>query len=95
MFSHFHFLFLLFLYFSSIAIFSKPDSVSKKIHFSPQLQTDPRQSYLHAKSCLQPSGLLRTSKMLMVRQLALLNRFFSSLLVPFLSTRLIFLNIVK
>lgn len=36
-----------------------------------------------------------TSKMLMVRQLALLNRFFSSLLAPFLSTRLIFLNVVK
>ncbi|TYI64395.1 hypothetical protein E1A91_D09G085300v1 [Gossypium mustelinum] len=28
---------------------------SKKVHFSPQLQTDPRQNYLHAKSCLQPS----------------------------------------
>ncbi|MBA0646210.1 hypothetical protein Goklo_014191, partial [Gossypium klotzschianum] len=40
---------------SSIAIFSKPDSVSKKVHFSPQLQTDPRQNYLHAKSRLQPS----------------------------------------
>ncbi|MBA0763487.1 hypothetical protein Gotri_012922, partial [Gossypium trilobum] len=39
----------------SIAIFSKPDSVSKKVHFSPQLQTDPRQNYLHAKSRLQPS----------------------------------------
>ncbi|TYG57172.1 hypothetical protein ES288_D08G121900v1 [Gossypium darwinii] len=51
-----------------------PNSVSKKVHFSPQLQTDPRENYLHAKSCLQPSGLLRTSKMLMVRQLALLNR---------------------
>ncbi|XP_052491233.1 probable protein ABIL1 [Gossypium raimondii] len=50
-----------------------PNSVSKKVHFSPQLQTDRRQNYLHAKSCLQPSGLLRTSKMLMVRQLALLN----------------------
>ncbi|KAB2016743.1 hypothetical protein ES319_D08G114900v1 [Gossypium barbadense] len=50
-----------------------PNSVSKKVHFSPQLQTDPRENYLHAKSCLQPSGLLRTSKMLMVRQLALLN----------------------
>ncbi|XP_052476356.1 uncharacterized protein LOC105798768 isoform X1 [Gossypium raimondii] len=69
-----------------------PNSVSRKVHFSPQLQTDPRENYLHAKS-LQPSGLLRTSKMLMVRQLALLNRFFSSLLVPFLSTRLIFLNV--
>ncbi|TYI84643.1 hypothetical protein E1A91_D05G379500v1 [Gossypium mustelinum] len=54
MFSHFHFLFVLFLCLSSIAIFSKPDSVSKKVHFSPQLQTDPRQNYLHAKSCLQP-----------------------------------------
>nr|KJB39003.1 hypothetical protein B456_007G281300 [Gossypium raimondii] len=73
MFSHFHFLFVLFLCLSSIAIFSKPDSVNKKVHFSPQLQTDPRENYLHAKSCLQPSGLLRTSKMLMVRQLALLN----------------------
>ncbi|XP_052483138.1 uncharacterized protein LOC105788127 isoform X2 [Gossypium raimondii] len=50
-----------------------PNFVSKKVHFSPQLQTDPRQNYLHAKSCLQPSGLLRTSKMLMLRQLALLN----------------------
>ncbi|KAG4155070.1 hypothetical protein ERO13_D03G089400v2 [Gossypium hirsutum] len=50
-----------------------PNFVSKKVHFSPQLQTDPRQNHLHAKSCLQPSGLLRTSKMLMLRQLALLN----------------------
>nr|KJB25773.1 hypothetical protein B456_004G208100 [Gossypium raimondii] len=33
-----------------------PNSVSKKVHFSPQLQTDPRQNYLHAKSRLQPSG---------------------------------------
>ncbi|KAK8284168.1 hypothetical protein V6Z12_D08G142200 [Gossypium hirsutum] len=32
-----------------------PNFVSKKVHFSPQLQTDPRQKYLHAKSCLQPS----------------------------------------
>ncbi|PPD98673.1 hypothetical protein GOBAR_DD04302 [Gossypium barbadense] len=32
-----------------------PNSVSKKVHFSPQLQTDPRQNYLHAKSRLQPS----------------------------------------
>ncbi|TYI69510.1 hypothetical protein E1A91_D08G160200v1 [Gossypium mustelinum] len=32
-----------------------PNSVSKKVHFSPQLQSDPRQNYLHAKSRLQPS----------------------------------------
>ncbi|PPD74797.1 hypothetical protein GOBAR_DD28277 [Gossypium barbadense] len=34
-----------------------PNSVSKKVHFSPQLQTDPRENYLHAKSCLQPSAI--------------------------------------
>ncbi|KAK8341138.1 hypothetical protein V6Z11_A08G149700 [Gossypium hirsutum] len=32
-----------------------PNSVSKKVHFSPQVQTDPRQTYLHAKARLQPS----------------------------------------
>ncbi|XP_012492241.2 flap endonuclease 1 isoform X2 [Gossypium raimondii] len=33
-----------------------PNFFSKKVHFSPQLQTDPRKNYLHAKSRLQPSG---------------------------------------
>ncbi|KAE8664928.1 Protein ABIL1 [Hibiscus syriacus] len=31
------------------------DSASKKVHFSPQVTTDARQNYFHAKSRLQPS----------------------------------------
>ncbi|EOX95828.1 hypothetical protein QUC31_005240 [Theobroma cacao] len=33
-----------------------PNSVNKKVHFSPHIQTDPRQNYFQAKSRLQPSG---------------------------------------
>ncbi|XWS76943.1 hypothetical protein CRYUN_Cryun01aG0221100 [Craigia yunnanensis] len=32
-----------------------PNSVSKKVHFSPYVQTDARQNYFQAKSRLQPS----------------------------------------
>ncbi|CAN1237543.1 Protein ABIL1 [Linum grandiflorum] len=32
-----------------------PNSVSKKVHFSPQVQTDARQNHIHARSRLQPS----------------------------------------
>ncbi|XP_022757482.1 protein ABIL1-like isoform X2 [Durio zibethinus] len=32
-----------------------PNSVNKKVHFSPHVQTDPRQNYFQAKSRLQPS----------------------------------------
>ncbi|KAB2070154.1 hypothetical protein ES319_A08G137800v1 [Gossypium barbadense] len=39
-----------------------PNSVSKKVHFSPQVQTDPRQTYLHAKARLQPSETKSTLK---------------------------------
>ncbi|MFQ6634616.1 hypothetical protein Gotur_010913, partial [Gossypium turneri] len=39
-----------------------PNFVSKKVHFSPQLQTDPRKNYLHAKSRLQPSGIVFLSR---------------------------------
>ncbi|CAN1237542.1 Protein ABIL1 [Linum grandiflorum] len=34
-----------------------PNSVSKKVHFSPQVQTDARQNHIHARSRLQPSGI--------------------------------------
>ncbi|WRX11028.1 hypothetical protein QQP08_003515 [Theobroma cacao] len=34
-----------------------PNSVNKKVHFSPHIQTDPRQNYFQAKSRLQPSGI--------------------------------------
>ncbi|KAK8480347.1 hypothetical protein V6N13_022028 [Hibiscus sabdariffa] len=34
---------------------NQPDSVSKKVHFSPQLPTDARQNYFQAHSLLQPS----------------------------------------
>ncbi|CAN1157265.1 Protein ABIL1 [Linum perenne] len=33
-----------------------PNSVSKKVHFSPQVQTDARQNHIQARSRLQPSG---------------------------------------
>ncbi|CAK7348794.1 unnamed protein product [Dovyalis caffra] len=33
-----------------------PNSVNKKVHFSPQIQTDPRQHHFQARSRLQPSG---------------------------------------
>ncbi|XVE73781.1 hypothetical protein DITRI_Ditri11bG0145900 [Diplodiscus trichospermus] len=32
-----------------------PNSVNKKVHFSPHVQTDARQNYFHSKSRLQPS----------------------------------------
>ncbi|XVE77219.1 hypothetical protein DITRI_Ditri13aG0044000 [Diplodiscus trichospermus] len=32
-----------------------PNSVNKKVHFSPHVQTDARQNYFQAKSLLQPS----------------------------------------
>ncbi|CAN1157264.1 Protein ABIL1 [Linum perenne] len=32
-----------------------PNSVSKKVHFSPQVQTDARQNHIQARSRLQPS----------------------------------------
>ncbi|KAF9669026.1 hypothetical protein SADUNF_Sadunf14G0064600 [Salix dunnii] len=32
------------------------NSVNKKVHFSPQIQTDARQNYIQARSRLQPSG---------------------------------------
>lgn len=41
---------------------SKPDSVNKKVHFSPHIQTDPRQNYFQAKSRLQPSGIRSLSR---------------------------------
>ncbi|OMP08536.1 putative Protein ABIL1 [Corchorus olitorius] len=33
-----------------------PNSVNKKVHFSPHVQTDLRQNYFQAKTRLQPSG---------------------------------------
>ncbi|KAJ9188275.1 hypothetical protein P3X46_003646 [Hevea brasiliensis] len=33
-----------------------PNSVNKKVHFSPHIQTDVRQNPFQARSCLQPSG---------------------------------------
>jgi len=49
------------LSFSHSFIFCFPlfvlDSVNKKVHFSPQIQTDARQNHFQARSRLQPSGI--------------------------------------
>ncbi|KAF8379627.1 hypothetical protein HHK36_029068 [Tetracentron sinense] len=33
-----------------------PNSVNKKVHFSPQIRTDARQKHIQAGACLHPSG---------------------------------------
>jgi len=33
------------------------DSVNKKVHFSPQIQTDARQNHFQARARLYPSGM--------------------------------------